>query len=44
MELQQIRYFLAACESLNMTRAAERCDVAVPNATATMKVTADTDP
>jgi len=30
MELNQIRYFLAACQALNFTRAAEACDVAVP--------------
>lgn len=29
MELHQVRYFLTACETLNFTRAAERCDVAV---------------
>lgn len=28
MELHQIRYFLALCEELNFTRAAERCGVA----------------
>ena len=28
MELDQIRYFLALCEELNVARAAERCDVA----------------
>jgi LysR family hydrogen peroxide-inducible transcriptional activator len=28
MELHQIRYFLALCEELNFTRAAERCHVA----------------
>lgn len=33
METQQIRYFLAACETLNFSRAAERCDVAVPTLT-----------
>ncbi len=33
MEMNQIRYFLAACETLNFTRAAERCDVAVPSLT-----------
>jgi len=33
MELNQIRYFLAACQSLNFTRAAEACDVAVPTLT-----------
>jgi len=30
METHQIRYFLAACETLNFSRAAERCNVAVP--------------
>ena len=29
MEAQQIRYFLAACDSLNFSRAAESCGVAV---------------
>lgn len=29
MELHQVRYFLAACQTLNFTRAAEQCDVAV---------------
>ncbi|MGE0421968.1 MAG: LysR family transcriptional regulator [Reyranellaceae bacterium] len=33
METQQIRYFLAACETLNFSRAAERCDVSVPTLT-----------
>ena len=33
MELHQVRYFLAACETLNFTRAAEACDVAVPSLT-----------
>jgi DNA-binding transcriptional LysR family regulator len=30
MELHQIRYFLAVCETLNFTRAAERCHVTQP--------------
>lgn len=33
MEMHQIRYFLAACETLNFTRAAERCEVSVPSLT-----------
>ena len=33
MELQQIHYFLTACETLNFARAAERCDVSVPSLT-----------
>ncbi len=33
MELHQVRYFLAACETLNFTRAAERCDVTVSSLT-----------
>ena len=27
MEMHQIRYFLAVCDSLNFTRAAEACNV-----------------
>src|SRR5215831_10592128 len=30
MEMHQIRYFLAVCETLNFTRAAERCHVTQP--------------
>jgi LysR family transcriptional regulator, hydrogen peroxide-inducible genes activator len=30
MEMHQIRYFLAVCESLNFTRAAEACNVTQP--------------
>ena len=33
MEMNQIRYFLAACETLNFTRAADRCEVSVPSLT-----------
>src|SRR5262249_39280010 len=30
MEMHQIRYFLAVCENLNFTRAAEACNVTQP--------------
>jgi LysR family hydrogen peroxide-inducible transcriptional activator len=30
MEIHQIRYFLAVCETLNFTRAAENCNVSQP--------------
>jgi len=33
MELYQVRYFLALCETLNFTRAAERCNVSQPSLT-----------
>jgi LysR family transcriptional regulator, hydrogen peroxide-inducible genes activator len=33
MEIQQARYFLALCESLNFTRAAEACGVTQPSLT-----------
>src|ERR1043166_4708661 len=33
MEMHQVRYFLALCEELNFTRAAERCPVAQPSLT-----------
>ena len=33
MEMNQIRYFLAVCEELNFTRAADRCGVAQPSVT-----------
>lgn len=33
METHQIRYFLAACETLNFSRAAEQCQVSVPSLT-----------
>jgi hypothetical protein len=33
MEMHQVRYFLAACEELNFTRAANRCDVSQPSLT-----------
>lgn len=37
MELHQIRYFLAAVETLNFTRAAERCAVTQPTLTKAIK-------
>ena len=37
MELHQIRYFLALCEELNFTRAAERCTVAQSSLTRAIK-------
>ena len=37
MEMQQVRYFLAICETLNFTRAAVRCDVAQPSLTRAIK-------
>jgi DNA-binding transcriptional LysR family regulator len=37
MEMHQIRYFLALCEELNFTRAAERCNVAQPSLTRAIK-------
>lgn len=33
MEMHQLRYFLAVCETLNFTRAAEQCHVAQPSLT-----------
>lgn len=37
MEMHQIRYFLAVSETLNLTRAAERCNVAQPSLTCAIK-------
>ena len=37
MEMHQVRYFLALSETLNFTRAAERCNVAQPSLTAAIK-------
>jgi DNA-binding transcriptional LysR family regulator len=37
MDLRQIDYFLAACGTLNFSRAAEACDVAVPTLTRAIK-------
>ncbi len=37
MELHQLRYFLAVCETLNFTRAAENCHVSQPALTRAIK-------
>ncbi len=37
MEMHQIRYFLAVCQTLNFTRAAEECNVAQPSLTRAIK-------
>ena len=37
MEMHQVRYFLAVCETLNFTRAAEQCHVAQPSLTRAIK-------
>lgn len=37
MDLRQIEYFLTACNTLNFTRAAEACQVAVPTLTRAIK-------
>lgn len=37
MEMQQVRYFLALCETLNFTRAAEQCNVSQPALTTAIK-------
>ena len=37
MEMHQIRYFLAVCETLNFTRAAEACNVSQPSLTRAIK-------
>jgi DNA-binding transcriptional LysR family regulator len=41
MEMHQIRYFLAVCEHLNFTRAAEHCNVAQPSLTRAIKLLED---
>ncbi|MFM9974137.1 MAG: LysR family transcriptional regulator [Beijerinckiaceae bacterium] len=38
MEMHQIRYFLAAAEDLNFTRAAEKCNVAQPSMTRAIRM------
>jgi len=37
MEMHQVRYFLAVCETLNFTRAADQCHVAQPSLTRAIK-------
>ncbi|MBM3599504.1 MAG: LysR family transcriptional regulator [Alphaproteobacteria bacterium] len=37
MEMHQVRYFLAVCETLNFTRAADRCSVSQPAMTRAIK-------
>lgn len=37
MEMHQVRYFLAVCEALNFTRAADQCNVAQPSLTRAIK-------
>ncbi len=41
MEIHQIRYFLAVCETLNFTRAAEACNVSQPALTRAIKALED---
>lgn len=38
MEMHQVRYFLAVAETLNFTRAAEKCNVAQPSLTRAIKL------
>lgn len=38
MEMHQIKYFLAICETHNFTRAAERCNVSQPSLTRAIKL------
>lgn len=37
MEMHQVRYFLAACETLNFTRAAENCGVSITSLTRSIR-------
>ena len=41
MEMQQARYFVALCETLNFTRAAEKCNVTQPSLTRAIKLLED---
>jgi LysR family transcriptional regulator, hydrogen peroxide-inducible genes activator len=38
MEMHEVRYFLAVCDALNFTRAAERCNVSQPSLTRAIQV------
>ena len=38
MEMHEVRYFLAVCDTLNFTRAAERCNVSQPSLTRAIQV------
>ena len=37
MHIQQVRYFLAVCDELSFTRAAQRCGVSQPSLTGCIK-------
>lgn len=41
LEMHQVRYFVALCETLNFTRAAERCNVAQPSLTRAIRLLED---
>lgn len=41
MELHEVRYFLAVCETLNFTRAAQNCNVSQPALTRAIKLLED---
>jgi LysR family transcriptional regulator, hydrogen peroxide-inducible genes activator len=41
MEMHQARYFVALCETLNFTRAAEKCNVTQPSLTRAIKLLED---
>ncbi|MEZ5668946.1 MAG: LysR family transcriptional regulator [Alphaproteobacteria bacterium] len=41
MEIQQVRYFVALCDTLNFTRAAENCNVSQPSLTRAIKLLED---
>jgi DNA-binding transcriptional LysR family regulator len=41
MEMHQVRYFLAAAEELNFTRAAQKCNVAQPSLTRAIRLLED---